>query len=369
MSNFWKHQPLQLSDSYEIQYIKNTNDVLDDVKRNISKSRFKIQYRVVDHEDPEVFQRIVDCINKNYQMDNLSLHYSYDLLKYWFSDDSVICIFFYTSGMENEVGFISGKVVNLIVNNKPIESFEVNFLCIARQIRNIGIATLLINTLTKEYLERCAREYTSAIYTISKDISAPCFGTIQYYHVPINLEKLSALKIINQDTKHNFCKSNEIMILHCNGKGIEKHLLLELYTRTANFNKKNYKLYEDKTLSQFTNAFENKSFHHFICFDGYRVTDYVCLYDLKTVNSKRSEEISNGYYYYGFFTKNTAQIFENICAFIREKSLLDMITMYNTYKLHQYLENVIQGNAMLNFYLFNVSMKELRPDEIGFITI
>lgn len=85
------------------------------------------------------------------------------------------------------VGFISGVPGDLSVRNNDINSVEINFLCVHKQLRSKRLAPLLIKEITRRVN---LHNIWHALYTSGTVLPTP-LSTCRYGHRPLNWSKLN----------------------------------------------------------------------------------------------------------------------------------------------------------------------------------
>jgi glycylpeptide N-tetradecanoyltransferase len=88
-------------------------------------------------------------LSDNYVEDQkFRYNYSYEFMKWYLDDDSLNVGFF-----ENDelIGFICGKKLNILLNNKEELICEIDFLCVKKNNRNNKLCPMLINEIHKQF--------------------------------------------------------------------------------------------------------------------------------------------------------------------------------------------------------------------------
>lgn len=384
---FWETKPLNVLNN-NTKYDKNDLFLLNkevlkkQINEEIMKSKLVLDYKIIKHNEKQGhnLNKILNFLNDNYvRSKDYKLEYTIDLLDYWINeenddncnankeDDNTIIIEFYPKNKNEIIGILMGKKCNIY--NKDINEMtsllEANFLCLKKNLRNIGLSPLMMNILTKE----CLNKYTnviSAMYSIGNNINAPYFCHVDNYYLSI------------KDAKAIGCKSEfsdfDIKYIDKDNKLLDEEILL-LYFKMQEYYKKRFEIYKIISYTSFYKIFNNKDFYNFIIIDKKTnmTSDYISFFNLKTVDLKNNSKTNNGYYYCGFHDNEDINYIENIYKLlidkIKDMDLFKMITLSNTQSITNNKNINLKKGSGLNFYLYNMRIKEKNPDKFGFVTI
>lgn len=377
MSSFWSNKPVELSVDNDVNILHTKDDILIKVDKEITTNRFKLQYTVLDgnHLDSDKIHEMVSFINKNYVQsydESYTLVYTKELFNFYCKD--CIILEFYPLNGDKKVGYIVGKKSTVSIYNKLLDTSEVNFLCIIPALRSLGLASYMINVLTKEIITKY--DVITSHYTISVPIKSPYFAEKHFYHRFLNQEKLQNINFIrNFNTKYNIFNYHKRLkgynIQYLNGN-IDDKLSEELYNSYKKFCKKSYDIYEIVTLHEFQETFLNKMFHHFIIYDQLsKIVAYVSLFRLDTCNIRLNQSIKTGYYYYMFFDDKTSisSYLEYINQYMYEHGIFDILTFTDIFDINYNDINCVKGSSYLRYYFYNLKIPQINNQRNGMITI
>ena len=375
MRSFWNNKPVEISTT-GISTIHNKEVILKNVDTEIQANKFKLQYDILDGNklDSNKINKIVEFINKNYVEsydESYTLIYTSELFSFYCKD----CIILEFTPLNNEtiVGYVIGKKSNVCVFNSQFNTSEVNFLCIVPKLRSLGLASYMINVVSKEIINRY--DVVTSHYTISIPIKSPYFGEKTFYHRFLNLQNLQKAKFIEYiNTKFttfnynkNFGKLCTIQLI--NGLDENIDLISTLYDNYKSYCKKTYDIYEIVSYEEFKRSFSNKMFYHFIIYNNSNIVGYVCIFRLDTLNVKLNYSIKTGYYYYMFFNENVVDCLEYVNQYIYNQDIFDILTFTDIFDIDYSSINCIKGSSMLRYYYYNFKVPNISNIKNGLITI
>ena len=107
-----------------------------------------------------------------------------------FDKDLYFGIYYKTKKKDILVGFISGIILNVHIEDKIVPLTEVNFLCVHKKYRKFSMASVLI----REVVRRSnTKDIFQGLYTSGTMLPTP-FAQTRYWHRSLNPEKL--IKVI-----------------------------------------------------------------------------------------------------------------------------------------------------------------------------
>lgn len=390
MSSYWINKPINVIDNNEDKLDFNEY-VLDEVSlktmigKEIDDHKIKLDYKIQNYNQSFDNSELLDFINKNYvSLFNYFLYYTEELFNQWLQPckNDYMIIKFYPKNNTQLVGLIIGKRIKLYIKGIELYTLEVNFLCLIPKLRNMNIAPLMINILTKECLVNFENVRT-AFYSIHKRLQVPHFCNVNFYHIPINYALLTEMKLIDKLKEkmyfNNFLinKNKETDTIYLNSCSLDDDSIKNLYAKIYDYNKRNYDVYKIISLDEFANGFKNNKLHHFFIYnENSEIINYLCFFALDTIRYENSitQICKNGYYYYGFYKETSLEYIETsfikVLDKIHRKKIFDMITVYNNQKLHNSNKiDIREGNGKLNYYLYNYKTCLVDTEKFGFITI
>jgi hypothetical protein len=380
--NYWSNCPLIVDEN-----ILNCNKVLQIIPNDIllkkmetviTSHQYKLFYKIND-ENINKLKKFINKNNINILEPEYLFLYTKDFLEYYIKNSLVLS--FYSKTKNNElkmIGLIIGKKSLLFINNQEFNTIETNFLILDPKVRNNNLAPLMISILTKESI----LNYSTSLshYTISNEIKAPYFSLKYYYHRIINIKKLLESNFLSKDINIeeykkkynnfiNYLDNQQIIYL----KNITDELIDYIYHNINLFSKQNYTIFDYKTKEQIKDILNSKSFHNFIFIEPnsnneYFIKNYICLNELKIINTTNKNYYKNGYIYMGFYDDDINQIIEKLSEYIYLNKILDVITWTDFFKMNQYL-NIINGSSYLKYYLFNTQIFKIENQNNGLVTL
>lgn len=384
--SYWKTNPLEVNNlNKNYSQIMSNEQMLIKVNNDINTHKYKLYSKTNDKKiTPQI---ICNFINEYYiesSIEKFKFIYTPDIISYYMNNSITMC--FYSSDPiknpnEKIIGIIIGKKETLVINNKNVDTFEVNFLSTHIKIRNKNLTPLIISMYLRESIEKYS--ISTAHYTIGYSIKAPSYGKKYFYHRPINILKLIKSEFIDQDFNNlklinNFKYSLEshTIIYHNSKKNkISNGIINLLYKNIILYNKLNYTIWELKSYEDFEKIFIIDSFHHFIFVSNntpdIKLKNYICLYKLETINTSNKNIFTNGYFYTGFFQNYIGDIIECTSEYAYNNNIFDVITWSDFFNFkNKTHDNVfLKGTGYLNYYMFNSSIPNISNLSNGMVTI
>lgn len=388
--DYWKSNPLIVNDDIvKPRQILSNEKVLKKVQSDIDSHKYKLYYTV---NDPHITSEILcNFIKENYinsSDDIFIFDYKPELIDYYKTDSLVLC-FYPTAELELDkmIGIIIAKKCKLLLIDEQFDATETNFLCLKLKYRGKSLAPLMISILLKEKILR----YSTCIshYTINSPINSPNYGLKYYYHRPLNLNPLIETEFISEVT--NFIKNKFIYENFTNYLTDQKILyynyekcitepddnFIKLIVDNLNFYKKTfYSVYELNTFEQIKQLFYNGSFHHFIFYqidekNTFKIKNYICLSETKTINKKNNSYYLNGLIYLLFNENEPNILIETLSWFIIQNNIksFDLISWSHFFNLNLDICKAIKGTGFLKYYLFNMQISPIPSELIGLITL
>jgi hypothetical protein len=377
--SFWSNKPVEISNNSEFSILNTKDEMLKLVNKEIELNRFKLKYHVLNCNDLSLnkIDNIVKFINKNYVEsydESYKLIYTVELFKFYCKN--CIILEFHPQNKDTIVGYIIGKKSSVSIYNNIFDTSEVNFLCIIPSLRSLGLASYMINVLSKEIVFRY--NIITSHYTVSVPIKSLYFGEKYFYHRFINIDNLYKIKYIKELTDKysifNYDKKFDTLytLEYKTGCDIDSTLATCLYDKYINYCKNTYDIYEFINYDDFKRGFLNKMFHHFIIYNKDKsIVSYVSLFRLDTFNVNLKDSIKTGYYYYMFFDdkSNIVNYLEYINKYIYDNKIFDILTFTDIFDINYSNMNCIKGSSIMRYYFYNMKIPRLINSRNGMITI
>lgn len=377
MNSFWSNKPVEISNDNIITILQNKEDILNKINKEIECNKFKVQYEILDGNKLHIdkIDNIVNFMNKNYvesSDESYSLVYTPDLFSFYCKNS--IILEFYPLNNTKSIGYIIGKRSKVSLYNKILDTSEVNFLCIVPALRSLGLASYMINMLSREMILQY--DIITSHYTVSTPIKIPYFGEKTFYHRFINFDNLYKVNFMSNlqlglRNKFNFDKKLNYHVKYLNNVEPDSSLVDNLYSKYLAFCKVTYDIYEIVSLDEFKRSFMNKMFHHFIVYKKNKIMAYISLFRLDTMYKCIQTSIKAGYYYYMFFDGklNITNCLEVVNKYIYDHSIFDILTFTDIFDINYNDINCIKGSSYLRYYFYNMKLPNISNKRNGMITI
>lgn len=395
--NYWINSPVKVENQLENSENKSfqiiPNDIILNKMENIIKTHpYKLNYKV---NDPNLdLNKLCDFINENYVEETNSqckFIYTTDLLKYYTTNSLVISFYSLETSTHKSkmIGLIVARKSQLNIEDKIFNTTETNFLTLNPKVRNKNLAPLMISILTKELVINYS--ISTSYYTINNPIKAPHYSLKYYYHRMINIPKLFKSEFISSDLSSmneyisiynnfkNFLPNQKVLYINkknnSNTKIISEDFIDFVYQNINLYSKYKYKIYEYIKKEQLTQLFESETFHHFIFLElnpntsKSEIKNYICVNELKTLNTKTNEYYLNGYIYTGFYTDPIDIVIEKLSEFLYSNKIIDVITWSDLFDIDNSSTLAVKGNGFLKYYLYNIQIYPIPNEFNGLVTL
>lgn len=202
------------------------------------------------------------------------------------------------------VGLISAMPLDMVIHNEKMSVSYVNFLCIQKKLRKMGLAKLLINELQSRLGD------TSIIYTGIHAVNASPLCSVSSYIIPINYAKLHKIEFINEDD------IGSRPIIDDNPLHLMKQNHVSDITIKLNSHYSNYQVRPNFTGDMCHHFFLPKKnvVYSFVVVDGAHVTDFVSVTKNYMYCIEKNKVISIGHL--SFYYNETLSITELIMYLI-----------------------------------------------------
>lgn len=344
---FWKSQPVDRgSSSGIIDTTKNISKISTPLPANL---KWKLTGNITE---------IVDFLADFYVEDSSSsyrLYYSPEFIQFLFHYPHHKPE--YSIGLYNDekiVGYIMGREHNMSLRNREYKIISVNFLCLDRSYRNLGLAPMMIKEMT-----RIANNngIFQAIFTAERDYG---FSIIKadYFHLPINIEHLQETDLICSNAKlqkFDFIRASTRLAEISDMKDI-----FEIY----NAKSANFMLFERFDFDTFSYNFQNREnvLHTFF---NPKASEFATFYIIKTRCITKNIDVRRAYLYY--WSGSTQIIIDSIL--LLEKFGVDMIDIVRIGHNNQLINEIgfMEGTGILKYHLFNIKESIMSSENIDMV--
>lgn len=346
VSSFWDKQPVGNSD--------NTGPVEKEHKKINEPTKLPDGLHWGTVQDPAV---VTQFLNTNYIEDNTMryrLTYSEEFLGTLFSIPSHLVQF--SLGLfsgDQLVGYVLAKKHSLSVCGSQFDAVSINFLCLAKEYRNLNLAPRLILEI-----KRIANNsgIFQAIFTGQHNFGFS-ISSIRYYHLALNSNRLVEVGFINRE-------------LVFTGPSMRNSTRKAVKTDFTNIHKAYSEKYKIFNLHESFNESELESILqyregviHTIYNDD--ADEFASYFSIDTNSIDKSIKIKVAYLYYW---AGSSEIIGDAIAHAKETGF-DMFNVLccgeNDEIIKEY--NFMEGTGQLKYYLYNWNSRPMNKNEVNFI--
>ncbi len=345
--NFWDKQCII---NYENNEEINTNDYLDlELYSKLKKMEITKLPEICEWVTLE-FEKYEEQIYNFYE-NNYGPFISKDILNWELTKvkkDKECSLFIIDKTINNIVGGIFQVPIKLKIHEKKIDTHYVFYLCVDKDLRNIKIASSLINEIIRKIVIN-NKKITSLYIAFNKLPNALNKNDICLYKFPLKILKGGIIDNINL---------------------IEMEDYNDCLNKLNDYNKK-FKLgLIINDISDFKDIFINKVVKSFVIKDKYgKITDFISFYELYNKN-KNTREIK---LYYYFLKKYDLYDLVKYIIHYGKINNYDIISFFDCMDYY-YMKDKIDLDlnqfklSAINYYLYNWKCKKMDNYEIGIIT-
>lgn len=358
--------------------IKNRNEMLHDVYNKLFK---ETRFNIIDnidvisfrHSKHMIINKIYDFINDNYYLnEKFKWRYSIDLFKY-FIEDAIIIILYLPNKQNSEIaGVIIGKPINIMHNTNldfPIitKTIDVNFLCVKREFRGVGVCKFVIDVLIKSVLEEdCG--INSGLFTIGASKEYKMYSEKQYYFRIYNKKKVvdscfTSDQIINYiDKQIDLIEIPGISIKAYNSINLDSNLLRQINDCLYDNNRYNFDIFPVLNLVELQKIMSCTSFLKIFILKDNKILGFVLLYklDLLYNNVMLNNMFIYNYFILGIDEKYIWNCLDKMCI----ENNIDMMT-----SCFKHDDNFYESSLKLKYYGMNLGLDYINSERNGLVTI
>ena len=387
---FWKTQPVtkfdeEVKEEGPIQEEKTPADIPDEPLPLLPD----FEWCAIDVDDEKQLEDVFVLLNENYVEDrdaSFRFNYTREFFNWalkspgWTPDWHIGVR---VKASKKLIAFISAIPVRLRVRAKVIDSVEINFLCVHKQLRSKRLTPVLIKEITRRVNKR---NIWHALYTAGVVLPAPV-STCRYAHRPLNWDKLYEVQFT--DLPPNATKA-EMVAKYTLPKatktaGLRVLRLEDVDQALALFNRyqSRFDIVQEFTKEEFIHWFINDKnvveqdkrvvFSYVVESEG-KVTDFFSFYSLPftILNNSRYKDLGIGYLYYyasdadfkfedRFDKEGTSLLKQRLSTLVQDACIIaaqnkmDVFNALSSQDNTLFLEDLKfgPGDGFLNFYLFN----------------
>ncbi len=383
-STFWSTQPV----TQTLEQLRNIETSLsikqDSFDININPLKLPEDYfwYELDVENTQDINGLYKLLQCNYVEDTsntLRFNYSKGFLKWSLTPPNYkkefILAVKYNKGSKPLVAFISAIPITVVLSSVSYSAVEINFLCVHKNLRNLRLTPVLIREITRR-VNLSGIQY--ALYTTGIKQSLP-ITSCTYYHRPLNTKKLIEANFLDLKPKFSMAqtiKYNKLpqMLNNINLRPLKNddcesaHILLNNYLQK-------FKLHMHFSLDEFKHWFLNNE-TNVICYvleNDNKITDMCSFYILPTtlLDNMKHDSINVVYSWYNVATSIPLKSLMKDALVIAHNKGFDV---YNCLDIHdnKLIFNdlkFVKGNGDLNYYMFNMFVKPMLPEDIGLVMV
>ncbi len=381
---FWSTQPVTqtLNQLKNIEIASPIKSDEIDINQNPLKLPDDYYWYELDVENNDDINSLHKLLQHNYVEDTsntLRFNYSKEFLKWALTPPNYkkefILAVKYNKGTKPLVGFISAIPITVVLSYVTYSAVEINFLCVHKNLRNLRLTPVLIREITRR-VNLSGINY--ALYTTGIKQSLP-ITTCTYYHRPLNTKKLIEADFLDLKPKFTMARTIKYNKLPQMLNNINLRPLKLEDCESANILLNNYlhkfKLHMHFNLDEFKHWFLNNE-TNVICYvieNDNKITDMCSFYVLQTtlLDNIKHKTINAVYSWYNVATSITLQSLIKDSLVIANNKGFDV---YNCLDIHdnKLIFNdlkFVKGNGDLNYYMFNMFVKPMLPEDIGLVMV
>ena len=330
---------MTLPEGYQFVHINNiNNDVYEFLKENYiedDNNKYRYDYKLD-------FLQWYNNINNNNNYYNISINYN-----------------------NNIVGFISGKLINLIINKHVEKTAEINFLCISKQHRSKQLCPLLINELKKQF---DIININEAIFTSDTKLNYyNNISHVDYFVKVLNIKKLIECKYINTSTslqvlenayKLPKLKLGNKQLIKLDNNNASKYIekCFNLYNKYF----EQFDCYEYFNIDEFYKHFINNYINIYVLIEYDKVIDFISYYTINSIVLMNNYNIHDSYlYYYSNISNNFHKMILMLLYKLVENNIDTFIALNIMENNNDTLDGLsfIKKSTNFNYFLFKNSIK------------
>lgn len=331
------------------------------------------EWVVIDLLNDQQMDEVCNFLNKNYLTDpdnKFRLHYTKEYLR-WSLGSNAELITCQANGIIG--GVISANIGEYQVFSKTIKMADINYFCIHRKLREKGLASKFIDEITRRMINKGV---ITGSFTTQRYVPSP-ICRVEFYHRPLNYEKLHKTKFVNLDTNSSFEVSVESFKITYKHKHkvtkMKKSHYDSVYKMLCEYQDK-YNFYRNYTMDEFIHYFANNDIvsSYVILNEQNEVLDFYSYYKLPYFVIEDKSFI-NAVYIQMYTTINVTQltIFKSVAlsAYEEKNDVLNVTDiMENSDILFDNFSKFLKGNGYLYYNFYNLTCPKLLPQQVCKIT-
>jgi len=300
------------------------------------------------------------------------------LLMPGFKKEWLICV---RAGAKKKMyGCITGIPIHMMINGKPIEMAEINFLCVHKSLRAKRLAPVLIKEVTRR-VNSC--NIWQAIYTAGITIPTPFTGAT-YWHRSLNPKKLVDIHFsyLPQGTPMaRYVKQYKLPAQPANQQMrpmTEQDVprVTEMLNDYLSNKCKLHIIFSEDEVAHFLLPRKDVMFSY--CVDSFEdgvntVTDFYSFYSLPSSILKH-QDYDTLKVAYGWYNVSTTGRLEQgmkdllIIAKQEEFDVFNALDLMENGEVFQNLKFGI-GDGRLQYYMYNYRVKGIEPKDVGIVLV
>lgn len=276
------------------------------------------------------------------------------------------------------IGFISGIILELKVEGKPVNCTEVNFLCVQKAYRNHYIASVLI----REVVRRSNRKNIwQGLYTSGTMLPTP-IAQARYYHRNLNPKKLIDVKFSSLPQNHKLSTHIKLYTLPEKPPLKEGYILRKAEEKDSKQIRallmdylKQFSIYTEYSKKDCTHWFNHRDniIESYVIEKNGKITDMFSFYSLPSsvLNHPKYNTLRAAYSYYFVHTSMSLKDLYTTALIQAHENGYDVFNVLDIMDNEQIFKDLLfaGGDGYLNYYLYNWKLKTgvLHPRELGIV--
>ncbi|KAL3234888.1 Glycylpeptide N-tetradecanoyltransferase [Nakaseomyces bracarensis] len=388
---FWKTQPVakfdeDVKEEGPIHGEKTPDDIPDQPLPLLAE----FEWCAIDVNNSEELEDVFVLLNENYVEDrdaSFRFNYTREFFNWalkspgWLAEWHIGVRVKTTNKL---IAFISAIPVKLRVREKVIDSVEINFLCVHKQLRSKRLTPVLIKEITRRVNKR---NIWHALYTAGVVLPSPV-STCRYAHRPLNWNKLydvqftdlpprkTKAEMVAKYTLPKNTKTKGLRLLE--EKDVDEVMVLfnkyqERFDMVQQFSKEEFIHWfiGDKSI---TDPNKKVIFSYVVENDDGKISDLISFYSLPftILNNSQYKDLGIGYLYYyasdadfkyedRYNKEGTAALRSRLNSLVQDACVIAAQHKMDVFNALTSQDNTLflddlkfgPGDGFLNFYLFN----------------
>jgi glycylpeptide N-tetradecanoyltransferase len=377
MSNkFWPSQPVYVGTDVEVKPIGVYP--IETLAKDPQQLPPGFEWSDIDILNDSVADELYNFLHAHYASNNdgsFRLDYPLEMIRFMLCPPNYEKSWHISIRFNNKiVAFISGTPITIKLHHtNPVRLAEINFLCIAPNLRDKHLSPVLINEVTRRIK---LKGYTGAVYTGGIKLSH-AMTSCKIYHRPLQVKKLIDTKFL-PTPKLTLKSALKLYEITTTCSGIENIPFRKLqkkdvprYCKALNSYLSKFELTTSFSTEEFIWWFlDNKYIHSFVKAND-NDTSFMSFYELPSSVSGNDKhtEIKTAYAYYNMGSKltNLKQLMQYALE-IAKHMKFDVFNALDIMDNDEFINDLkFKPGGPLQYYVYNWYCKPCKPKDIGLV--